>query len=60
VGFFDGGEIGAPVLAFVEVVWYAFGVEDGEGCCVERVLGNGDENAGVGPSADYMEEGVNA
>jgi hypothetical protein len=60
VGFFDGLEIGAPVLAFVEVVGYAFGVEDGEGCRVEWVLWDRDENAGVGSSANYVEEGVDA
>lgn len=58
VGLAQGVEIGAPVLRLVEVVGDAGGVEDGEGGCVERVLGDRDEDAGVGSGADGVEEGV--
>lgn len=41
----DCGEISGPGLGFVEVVRNTGGVEDGEGGGVERILGDGDENA---------------
>lgn len=64
-GFLCGGEggvdavdRGGPVVGFVEVVGDAGGVEEGEGCGVEGVLGDGDEDTSFGARADDVQEGV--
>lgn len=54
----DDVEVGSPVLGLVKEVGNSLGVEEGEGGSVERVLGDGDEDAGVGVGADGVEESV--
>jgi hypothetical protein len=57
-GGLDGGELGAPIGRFVQEVGDAGCVEDGERGSVERVLGNGDEDAGLRAGADDVENSV--
>lgn len=58
VGSADGVQVGAPASGLVEVVGNAGGVEESEGGGIERVLGDGNKDTGVGSGADDVEEGV--
>lgn len=60
VGVLDGGQRRAPVCGLVEVIGHAGRVEDGEGGGVERVLGDGHEDAGVWGGADDVQKGIDA
>ena len=48
------------MVGLIEVVWDALGVQEGEGCGVERVLWDWDEDTGVWTGADDVEEGVDS
>lgn len=60
VRLLDRVDVGTPVLGLVEEVGDAGGVQDGERGGVERVLGNGHEDAALLIGADDVQEGVNA
>lgn len=54
----DIREAGAPALGLVEVVGHGGGIEDSEGGGVERVLGNRNQDTGVGACADDVQERI--
>jgi hypothetical protein len=60
IGAADGGHGCAPGLLLFEVVGDDAGVEDGEGCGVERVLRDGHHDTGLGLCADGVQQGVDA
>lgn len=59
-GRLDAADVRGPMVLLVEIVGDAFGVEEGEGGGVERVLWDWNEDSGVGAGADDVEEGVNS
>lgn len=60
VRLLDGVDVGAPILGLIEEVGNAGGVQDGERGGVERVLGDGNQDAALLIGADDVQEGVDS
>lgn len=60
VRLLDGVDVGAPVLGLIEEVGNASGVQDGERGGVERVLGDGNQDAALLIGANDVQEGVDS